>query len=286
VLSWSGISSLPGRFLVSRKCGMSPLFPQDIFEEIIRHPILQDDKKTLGSCSLVCSSWVWRSRRQLFRNILLANGTRVQSFAGLFASLNCTIGPHIQKVEVEMHDSSKMVTQLVSEAIQVIAKYVLACHHLSICPFNWTHFTVQTRNTFLCLGAGRIENLELFQVQCESLKELSVIISSFPKLLRLRLDRSPFHPFHRHFLPSTMSFPLSLTSLSLSGCDYTLLHPSNTRTVLPNLSSVKFKSLHPSSFANINAWLKQHAATLEHVELSAERLLVSLWNDGCESLRY
>jgi hypothetical protein len=249
---------------------------QDILEHIIGHPVLRNQRETLATCSLVCSSWVWNSRRYLFRDVLLARSDKAQSFTKLFASPKCTIGPHIRNVEIKINGSSAVDTAVVSGAIQAVAKYALACHHLSISPFIWKDFPISTRNAFLRLA--NIKDLKLFEAQCRSLKELLVVVGFFPQLLSLVLQNATFN---RHILPSTMPLPLSLTYLSLSGSGFTPLHSSIVKTVLPNLSRVDI-SLPPSSFPDISGWMKQHASTLEHVEISAEQLPV--WNVGCKLL--
>jgi hypothetical protein len=253
---------------------MACTFPQDVFEKVIGHSILRNERKTFKACSLVCSSWVWGSRRQLFRDVpvLLASGDRVQSFAELFASPNYTIGPHIRRAEIKMDHSSEAA---ISQAIQLIAKHALACHHLCISPFSWTHFSIPIRNTFLRLS--KVEHLELFKTQCGSLKELIAIISCFPQLLSLTLSDGTFH---RSVLP-TIPLPSSLTRLSLSGSGFTLLLPYIAGTVLPNLCRVSI-SLLPSGFSDISRWLKQRAPTLEHVKITAEE--APEWNVGCELL--
>jgi hypothetical protein len=147
---------------------------------------------------------------------------------------------------------------------------------MCISPFSWTRFSIPTRNTFLHLS--KVEHLELFNTQCGSLKELIVIISCFPQLLSLTLSNGTFH---RSVLPTTIPLPSSLTRLSLSGSGFTLLLPYIAGTVLPNLCQVSV-SLLPSGFSDISGWLKQHAPTLEHVKISAEK--VPEWNVGCELL--
>jgi hypothetical protein len=203
---------------------MSFILPEDICEKIIGHPVLYNQTTTFVSCSLVCRSWVWSSRRHLFKGVLLSNRDRVQSFANLFISPHCTIGSHIQNVEV------KSDAMAVSEAIQAVATHVQACRRLSISPFSWTHFPVSTRNTFVRLGA--VNDLELSEVQCGSPHELVAIIRCFPQLLKLTLKNALFH---RHIAPSTTPLPSTLTNLSVSGPGYTSLYPFIARTVLPHL---------------------------------------------------
>jgi hypothetical protein len=165
----------------------------------------------------------------------------------------------------------------ISPAVQLIAKHAPACHHLCISPFSWTRFSIPTRNTFLRLR--KVEHLELLKTQCGSLKELIVIISCFPQLLSLTLSDGTFH---QSVLPTTtIPLPSSLTRLSLSGSGFTLLLPYIAGTVLPNLCQVSV-SLLPSGFSDLSGWLKQHASTLEHVKISAEK--VPEWNVGCELL--
>jgi hypothetical protein len=254
---------------------MSCTFPQDVFEKVIGHSILRKETKTFKACSLVCSSWVWGSRRQLFRDVpvRLASAGGVQSFAELFASPNCTIGPHIRRAEIMMDPSSEVA---ISEAIQLIAKHAPACHHLCISPFSWTHFSIPTRNTFLCLR--KVEHLELFETQCESLQELIVIIGCFPQLLSVTLSNGTFR---RSVLPTSIPLPSSLTRLSLSGSGFTPLLPYIVGTVLPNLCQVSV-SLPPSGFSDISGWLKQHAPTLERVTITAQE--APEWNVGCEPI--
>jgi hypothetical protein len=255
---------------------MSCTFPQDIFEKVIGHSILRKETKTFKACSLVCSSWVWGSRHQLFRDVpvRLASGDRVQSFAELFASPNCTIGPHIRRAEIKMDRSSEVA---ISEAIQLIAKQAPACHHLCISPFSWTRFSIPTRNIFLRLS--KVEHLELFETQCGSLKELIVIISCFPQLLSVALSNGTFH---KSVLPTSTPLPSSLIRLSLSGSGFTPLLPYIAATVLPNLCQVRV-SLPPSGFSDISGWLKQHAPTLERVTITAQE--APEWNVGCELVR-
>jgi hypothetical protein len=250
---------------------MSCIFPEDILEKIIGHPILHKQTKTFASCSLVCRSWVGCSRRHLFKDVLLSRRDRVQSFARLFVSPHCTIGSHIQNVEVKMSDA-----MTVSEAIQAVASHVQACLRLSISSFSWTQFPVSTRNTFLRLGT--VKDLELSEVQCGSLRELVAIIRCFPRLDGLTLKNGIFH---QPVLPSTMPLPSSLNRLSFSGTGYTSLYPFIARTVLPNLSTLKI-SLTPTGFSDISSWLKRHAPTLEHVKITIENLPV--WNVGCKLL--
>ncbi|KAJ7901622.1 hypothetical protein B0H13DRAFT_2514526, partial [Mycena leptocephala] len=75
---------------------MANAVPQELFELIIDHFVYRsiENRKTLLSCSLVCRSWVPRSRHHVFKKCRLHPGN-VLTFGQLLSSPACTFLPHV-----------------------------------------------------------------------------------------------------------------------------------------------------------------------------------------------
>ncbi|KAJ7176669.1 hypothetical protein C8R46DRAFT_1213254 [Mycena filopes] len=77
--------------------------PQEIADMVIDHLVesgsllTHKEKLTLGTCSLVCRSWIPRSRHHLFADIVLHSRT-VAEFALLLRSKSCTFAPYVRHI--------------------------------------------------------------------------------------------------------------------------------------------------------------------------------------------
>ncbi|KAJ3752185.1 hypothetical protein EV360DRAFT_20454, partial [Lentinula raphanica] len=74
--------------------------PFELVELII--DFLSDDPKTLASCSLVCSSWILRTRHWLFRSVSihLSRPRQSKQFLNLLTHPSSTILSHIQHLAI------------------------------------------------------------------------------------------------------------------------------------------------------------------------------------------
>ncbi|KAF8869067.1 hypothetical protein BD779DRAFT_797413 [Infundibulicybe gibba] len=77
------------------------VFPVELTDLIIDH--LNDDKESLQACSLVCSSWLPRTRHHLFSCFKFRN-VPLSPF-DLFRSPYCTIRPFVHALTIAFSDT-------------------------------------------------------------------------------------------------------------------------------------------------------------------------------------
>ncbi|KAF7365553.1 hypothetical protein MVEN_00428600 [Mycena venus] len=70
--------------------------PQELVDETLDR--LKGESSSLKSCSLVCRSWVLRSRRHLFEHIRL-DSRNILVLRDLLRRPNCTLSPHVCSIE-------------------------------------------------------------------------------------------------------------------------------------------------------------------------------------------
>ncbi|KAF8910484.1 hypothetical protein CPB84DRAFT_1929508 [Gymnopilus junonius] len=202
--------------------------PSEITDTIIDH--LHDDIQALGTCSLVYSEWLVRSRYHIFSTVQLSP-CRARRFFDLAASRMCTFVNQISRVEMnglkrtarrEGRQESRRgedgnEIMLFSEAMsQSHIPSFAGVRSMEIRNVDWTTLTSSQQATLRsCLtNFPLLDRLELHDAVFHDLREVARIIKAFPTLLHLTANIT-FMKYLEHTLASAETTPLTNTLVSL-----------------------------------------------------------------------
>ncbi|KAJ3843930.1 hypothetical protein EV361DRAFT_916449 [Lentinula raphanica] len=188
--------------------------PFELVEFII--DFLSDDPKTLASCSLVCSSWILRTRHWLFRSVSihLSRPRQSKQFLNLLTHPSSTILSHIQHLAIGCGNTptvgstdfqpcveSKRSLTLLSEDPTMPFDLFLSTfrqlanpsgtniHSLRLFNLDWTTFPLEKQiriSTTLSRIFPKVTSLELDHVVLHDIRQLnSTLARAFPGLVCL-----------------------------------------------------------------------------------------------------
>ncbi|KAJ6587086.1 hypothetical protein DFH09DRAFT_245464 [Mycena vulgaris] len=213
---------------------------------------------TLSSCSLVCKSWLSRSRFRLFSAPVKVVGVPdVEAFVATLQHPMCTVHPYIHSLSIHQSSSNP---SLLNHVIPVLTG-------LS----NLTYFEVVAENALLS-----DETQALFRSSFKSVRHLLLrmtfatcadavdLVCSFPLLESLRL--------HARWIgsspPPVSTLPVGLHTLDLDGflddaLGWLLSCPTN-----PAISSVQLREVAERELGIVFGYVRSIAATLKNFKLS------------------
>ncbi|KAJ6471754.1 hypothetical protein C8R47DRAFT_1222016 [Mycena vitilis] len=155
--------------------------PPEVEELVIDH--LYNEIETLGSCGLVCESWLSTSRYHLFGAISLHTGNW-REFLQLINSPLATFVPYIYTLTVSgsSRDKTPYLTEMLPElpvfpALKSLQFYLIA----------WTHVSKPTVDCLAQLVLN-VTDLSLRRVSFRSPLDLVELLSRFPRLRRLSVE--------------------------------------------------------------------------------------------------
>ncbi|KAJ6589131.1 hypothetical protein B0H19DRAFT_231600 [Mycena capillaripes] len=245
--------------------------PPDIFEVIIDN--FENDRETLLVCSLVCSSFVPRSRHYLFRQcrIHLRN---VLAFGQLLDSPLCSFLPHVRRVIASRH--FKKAADRGFDAITDGLRRLMNVETLELSGVINTRTRTDFNRGFLSAFQGLAE-LRLVGTPTTNPERIIHLICAFPVLQRLVVS-TPL----TFLVGSSSVYSLPPQSLHTVVATKTALKPitswllaSNHMKKLRSFSAIYNGSeLHPSDPLSLPSVLRrsleQAGSSLQHLELSVQ----------------
>jgi hypothetical protein len=253
------------RFTENLDRNMICVLPQETVDEIIDH--LNDDRRSLGACSLTCRTWVPSSQTHIFHIVYLAL-TRGERFTRLLDA-----SPHIAKyVKVldiqEGRARSNVEPKFVEDTIPLIEK-LTSLEELRVTMVNFYELNAIAQSAFI-QNFSSIRSLTLHCSKFGTFREFTMFLVAHPYIENLELQCSGWEEYTEgsaetyeadhgtpgFFLPLrsiSLTFPTSTTNfLNWLVSLYPILHI--TTICLPNLTSQDipavsrlFRSLGPST---------------------------------------
>ncbi|KAF9052561.1 hypothetical protein BDP27DRAFT_1433801 [Rhodocollybia butyracea] len=230
----------------------APPIAVELAELVIDH--LSDDPKTLATCSLVCSTWIARTRHLMFETVHL-NPRRSKTFIRLLSCVYSTILPHIHRLDIDCQ-----ATRVLSDEESTLSfdRFLLALNKINVLhdirilclqDVDWTTYPLDVQSSIAATFHGvfpSVTHLQLNQVVLHDIRQLNRVLRSLPELERLEAslkflkypEYAMGHPGEESRLPRNLkdielgdegmavvlgclgaqSFAGSIGSLSLKGC--------------------------------------------------------------------
>lgn len=175
---------------------------------------LHEDKEALSSCGLTCRAWLASSRYHLFSDVTVypANG---QSFIELLISplnnishivrhLTCALEQ--KDAQADVHARGELSTEVLM-MIPDITHLARAIKSLTLRHLDWSQYTPANLRLILSNLKNCLEALELTSVTIYGLDEAITVISAFPRLKSLSLNRFGWSEYPFGPPTSTATYP-------------------------------------------------------------------------------
>ncbi|KAJ7607121.1 hypothetical protein DFH06DRAFT_1486606 [Mycena polygramma] len=187
-------------------------FPLEVEELVIDH--LHEEKATLGSCGLVCESWLKSSRYHLFGSVFLLK-SNWRGFLQLINSPLATFIPSIHTLSISgaSSDTTPYLNDIVPQLPDLPGLKSLRLYFLS-----WPHVRKATLDCLAHLVLN-VTELILQRVDFRCPRDLVTVLSSFPRLQKVAVVLD-FLSHHEPFgMPTTQSpdVPRNLQCVDLQG---------------------------------------------------------------------
>ncbi|KAH7928610.1 hypothetical protein BV22DRAFT_193926 [Leucogyrophana mollusca] len=158
--------------------------PPEITDHIIDH--LHEDAEALGTCSLVCKSWLPASRYHLF-SIISLHPWKKDSFLRLLDSTCSSFAPHVRHLYIrEGRGAYTWEKKWLNDALPRLSG-LTHVESLEIEQVFWEFLSAAAKKSFF-EGFRGIKQLKLRQFEFRTGTDLVTFLSAFPKLEALRLD--------------------------------------------------------------------------------------------------
>lgn len=245
----------------------TPVFPNELVDMIIDNAV--DDLDLLASCALVCRAWVPRSRRHLFRSLLVTSENAKQLLE-LAKSPYASIFNHIYYFHffdtcegVESYPWNHFVYRL--HELKLSTARAL---HLSL--FNWNN----KFSPWIVLSFPRITNLELHNIHAMTFLDSVKFLSKFPQLRQLSLTKIHFISLawdpgvsangDNRISPILTSLSIELEDVYLQAmCYWVLLSPVN-------IGQLKVARVEKRQIRDLLYFMQHVGVTLHTLDISFE----------------
>ncbi|KAJ6471751.1 hypothetical protein C8R47DRAFT_1324838 [Mycena vitilis] len=200
-------------------------FPLEVEELVI--DLLHSEKATLGSCGLVCKSWLKSSRYHLFGSVFLLKG----NWRGFLQLINSPMATFISSIHtLSIFGASSDTTPYLNDIVPQLPD-LPALKSLRLYFLSWPHVRKATVD---CLAhiVLNVTELILQRVDFRCPRELVTVLSSFPRLQKVAVVLDFLSPHGSLGMPMTQS--------------------SN---VPRNLQCVDFQGLHRDPAGEVITWL-------------------------------
>lgn len=248
---------MPGRRADTHRNLAGMELPQELVELVIDSA--QDDRHTLATCGLVCTAWLPRSRRHLFRRIQLLPSD-VDAFLQLFEPQSSagTICCYTAQFDLDNQHWTEMALwqKIFSHCRRFNAVKIL---HLKL--IRWDHLNILTMRSIF----PNLSHLDLHFIAVDSVSDLLELLLALPALENLSLSNMYINklrtsaPFDALYDPHDQPFEGMLSRLR-----FLRLHP--------NLSGLELIPLFLSEVSSRGGTPK-HTPNLQHLDLE-----ISSWS--------
>lgn len=238
--------------------------PQELWDEILDN--LAGHRQALMACSLVCRSWVPRSRTHLFETIAL-KPRNIQALAQLLRlPEKCTFFPHVSSIVASRYSWNENNTYF--NSISDRLKHFSSVRSLTLrMTVDITHYTVQDFHSGFISSFPTITTLVLYCEFSGKPAPLADMISLFPSLQRLEIramSECRFSVASRFSVPPPDIRHLYLFKYSAAPI-LSWLHSLNLLHTIETLSLIQF------SYADapiLRKSLAQIGGSLQHLKIS------------------
>ena len=170
-----------------------PAIPTEVVEriiDIVAEPVDRADgvglkarADTLHACTLVAQSWMPRSRVHLYRDVVLSSDWRTRRFLNSLTQ-SPPLGQYVEILRVWPRNDDEMTCGWIFKALSTLPPLLPHLRELALC-----HLPDLRQECIVILSRfSTVESLVLFDVK-QSLREVVLLISRFPHLRRLYVDR-------------------------------------------------------------------------------------------------
>ncbi|KAL1745848.1 hypothetical protein HDZ31DRAFT_35456 [Schizophyllum fasciatum] len=147
---------------------------------------LQDDKRTMANCSLVCRAWVLPTRRALFGTVTLLCHDRT-TFMDLLGQPHATFAPHVKSLKITGDSTlagSANFRGMVAALSAMFAIRTLQLAHIDLSDLD------DCALPLLHDSCANVDTLKLDYVRLSSPATLAGLLAGFSRLRHLRLCAS------------------------------------------------------------------------------------------------
>lgn len=280
---------------------MSFVVPMEVVEIVLDH--LSDDPKTLATCSLVCSTWIARTRHLLFGTVHL-NPWRSHTFVDLISHSSSTIPSHIHQLDINcsltarqsQSKASKHVPPggtTITEAVEPLPRLdqflsafksaieidtaISGIQYLCLRNMDWTEFSLELQSRIIASLTRlftKVTRLQLGKVVLHDMRQLCCVLRAFPALERLEAGLK-FLKYAEYSMTHNSGdharLPEGLKEIELSDEGISTVLGSIGAQSLPNamrLNSLSLKGCAPEMFPYVSSGLCTLSATLESLRIS------------------
>ena len=164
--------------------------PQELCDEIIDH--VGDDMLTLLACATTCRSWVWRSQKNIFRVVTIANTARFDRFARLVKS-NSRLAAYVRVLTIgKARRSRTKMDKLWPELLSRLPRI----EELTL--GRWLDLSLAVdavqQNQDLTKYLQHVRILRIADSYMECGGEFARLLAACPKMRRLDLDGAYIQP--------------------------------------------------------------------------------------------
>ncbi|TDL19486.1 hypothetical protein BD410DRAFT_792102 [Rickenella mellea] len=231
---------------------------------------LHDDRRALGTCGLVCRSWLPSSRFHLFSTVQIYFFD-VDTALPIICSPTSTIPPYVRHLELEdagLEVGGYSYPQWLNEGLLKLPIFG-ALESLSLAHVAWGSLTVETRSSLLNMTRG-LKRLELEYMQFGTVEQALDFFSSAPSLESLSLGSIQCHAENA---PPTKTNKLRLKQVTFGGDSYTLpLIDWLCSQPAPSVETLNLTLVTMMQIPYISRYLKVLGPTLQHLGVSCANL--------------
>jgi hypothetical protein len=251
------------------------VLPAEILEAIIDQ--LHTDLRMLGTCSLVCSEWLTRSRYHVFSAIRLSP-CRARRFFELCRTKLCTFVNCVNYIDVDGAQTSEGKfssddTDFPFYRILSLSSFLTHIKSLRIRNVNWTSFPLSDQNQLRQHLASFTElcTLEFDNVMFHDLREIVRITSSFLYLSYIVINVK-FSKYVEYAISSAaaLTLPSHLKMLRL-GTDEAIPVLLNTTFKGSRISRLILEGVKLWHLSYISSGLRNLREVLQHLQINFSR---------------
>lgn len=251
-----------------------PRLPWELTDTIIDH--LQSDLVALGTCGLVSSGWLKRSRHHIFNTVQLWPW-RIRKFAKLTGSKQCTFSEQIQRIEL---DDSRVKPDVpcvpFTDALTFSPLSRLSqVEAIQVRSVDWTALSF-SEQAYLRQRISRfklLKRLELDDVTFHDLREVVHIATSFPLLKQLSANVF-FTKMREHAVAGAakLRLPSNVETLELATDDGipVVLASVLAADANPHVTRLNLRNLTPEHLPLLKSVTRKMGASLKHVLLGID----------------
>ncbi|KAF8622023.1 hypothetical protein AX15_007313 [Amanita polypyramis BW_CC] len=163
---------------------MVNMIPPEIIDLFFEYLHLDRDKRTLGSCSLVCKAWLPIARHHLLSDVTVVLSTfeRDDLLEELIPSPLCTIAPYLHTLHIQ--GSCPALPPLIVQAAIKVVHSLPNIRNITLQDITWPLISTELMDIILSYDLTSLSFSFVFFATSHQLYQL---LSAFPRLSTLKL---------------------------------------------------------------------------------------------------